>query len=917
MDGWGVASPGPGNAITSARTPVFDALWASSPHATLAASGAAVGLPAGQMGNSEVGHLTLGAGAVVPQTLTVINDAVAGGELASNPVVRAALTNGERVHLLGLVSDGGVHSGFTHLRALIELAGRVGVPDLVLHCFTDGRDTSPTAAEGYLRTLENWFGEAGVGRVASVIGRYYAMDRDRHWERVQAAYDLLTHGRGEHAAVGGPPPPRDAYARGETDEFITATTVGSEGRIRPGDSVLCFNFRPDRMREIVRALAEPGFGENAEDLPGWRGRGGGAAVRRLTTMTEYQHGWPYPVAFHSARAVDTLGAVIARAGETQLHVAETEKYAHVTYFFNGGEEHALPGEQRALVPSQRDVPTYDLKPEMSASGVADAFELAFISEHPRFSVINFANADMVGHTGVIPATIAAVETVDECLGRVISVVQAAGGKCVITADHGNAEELLGPDGDPSTAHSLNPVPLIVTAPDVSLRPTGSLADVAPTVLELLDMRQPAAMTGHSLLEPGPEPIISRMRTIDDLAIEVDLDGARVLVRADLNVPLDHGRVADDSRIRAALATVEELRRRGAAIVLVSHLGRPHGVTPALSLRPVAERLARLTDAEVTLAPAVVGDDVRSLAGALKPGAILLLENVRFEVGETTDDPQLAGALAELADAYVNDAFGAAHRAHASTEGIAHLLPSAAGRLMERELRALHSILLDPSRPLVAVLGGAKVADKIGVVRRFLKLADEVVIGGAMAFPFLAAQGHSPGASRCAPADVEIASELLAGAPQERLQLPVDLVIAEAASADAPHRTLDGLEVPDGWLGVDIGPRTARHYAEVIERSGTVFWNGPMGIFEFEPFASGTRTVAEALATSHATTVVGGGETVAALRQLGLADQIDHVSTGGGATLELIEGRTLPGVQALMTTDDIPALAGAPGSPTPA
>jgi 2,3-bisphosphoglycerate-independent phosphoglycerate mutase len=798
MDGWGIAGPGPGNAIASAQTPVFDELWASNPHAALAASGAAVGLPEGQMGNSEVGHLTLGAGAVVPQTLTMINEAVSGGELASNPVVRAALTGSERVHLLGLVSDGGVHSGFAHLHALIELAGRLDVPDLVVHCFTDGRDTSPTAGEGYLRTLDEWLRDAGGGHVATVIGRYWAMDRDRRWERVQAAYDLLVHGRGEYAAAGGAQAAHDAYARGETDEFITATAVGSEGRIRPQDSVLCFNFRPDRMREIVRALAEPGFGEDTEDLPGWRGRGGGAAVGRLTTMTEYQHGWPYPVGFQSARAVDTLGAVIARAGETQLHVAETEKYAHVTYFFNGGEEHALPGEQRALVPSQRDVATYDSKPQMSAREVAAAFEQAFAAEHPRFSVINFANADMVGHTGVIAATITAVETVDECLGRVVAAVQAAGGACVITADHGNAEEMLGPDGHPSTAHSLNPVPLIVTASEVRLIPTGSLADVAPTVLALLDMRQPTAMTGHSLLEPDPEPIHTRMRTIDDLAVDVDL------------------------------------------------------------------------------APAVVGDDVRRMAQALEPGTILLLENVRFEAGETVDDPSLSASLAELADAYVNDAFGAAHRAHASTEGIAHLLPSAASRLMERELQALHSILQDLTRPLVAVLGGAKVADKIGVVRRFLTLADKVLIGGAMVFPFLAARGHRVGASRCAPADVEVATELLSGAPPGRLQLPVDLIIAETATAGAPRRTLDGLE----------------------------------------PFASGTRTVAEALATSHATTVAGGGETVAALRRLGLAEQINHVSTGRGATLELIEGRTLPGVQALMTNDPIPALA-ALGSPMPA
>jgi 2,3-bisphosphoglycerate-independent phosphoglycerate mutase len=500
MDGWGIAPPGPGNAIALARTPVFDALWRDYPHTALSASGASVGLPDGQMGNSEVGHLTLGAGAVVPQTLTLINDAVSGGELASNAVVRSALTAGERMHLVGMVSDGGVHSGFEHLHALIELASSLRVADLVVHCFTDGRDTSPTAGEGYLRTLEGWCGQAGAGRVASVVGRYYGMDRDRRWERIQAAYDLLVHGRGEHHAQDAPAAARLAYARGETDEFITPTSVGREGRIREQDSVLCFNFRPDRMREIVRALGQPGFGEGTEELPGWRGRGGASAVRQLATMTEYQHGWPYPVAFGSARPADTLAAVISRAGEKQLHVAETEKYAHVTYFFNGGEERSLPGERRELVPSQRDIPTYDLKPEMSAGQVAAAFEQAFAAEHPRFSVINFANADMVGHTGVIPATVIGVETVDECLGRVVAAVHAAGGACAITADHGNAEQMIEPDGSPSTAHSLNPVPLIVTARDVSLVGEGTLADVAPTVLALLGMHKPATMSGDSLLE---------------------------------------------------------------------------------------------------------------------------------------------------------------------------------------------------------------------------------------------------------------------------------------------------------------------------------------------------------------------------------------------------------------------------------
>jgi 2,3-bisphosphoglycerate-independent phosphoglycerate mutase len=327
MDGWGIAPAGPGNAIAQACTPVFDKLWAEYPHAELSASGPSVGLPEGQMGNSEVGHLTLGAGAAVPQTLTLIDQAVRGGELAANPVVHGSLTASERVHLVGLVSDGGVHSSFDHLQALIELAGQLGVTDLVVHCFTDGRDTSPTGAIDFLGRLEDRCRQVGAGRVVSVVGRFYAMDRDRRWERIQAAYDLLVHGCSQHRSADGPSAARAAYARGETDEFITATTVGGEGRIRPQDSVLCFNFRPDRMREIVRALAEPGFGEATEELPGWQGRGRAPPVRRLATMTEYVRGWPYPTAFASARPADTLAAVLARAGNTQLHVAETEKYA--------------------------------------------------------------------------------------------------------------------------------------------------------------------------------------------------------------------------------------------------------------------------------------------------------------------------------------------------------------------------------------------------------------------------------------------------------------------------------------------------------------------------------------------------------------------------------------------------------------
>jgi phosphoglycerate kinase len=389
-----------------------------------------------------------------------------------------------------------------------------------------------------------------------------------------------------------------------------------------------------------------------------------------------------------------------------------------------------------------------------------------------------------------------------------------------------------------------------------------------------------------------------MRTLQDLG---DLDGRRVLVRVDFNVPLDHGAVADDTRIRAALPTIEELRRRGARLVLVSHLGRPKDREPELSLRPVADRLAELTSANVTLAPAVVGAEVRALVDGLAPGNVVLLENVRYEPGETKNDPELAAALAGLADAYVNDAFGAAHRAHASTEGVAHLVAErAAGLLLEREVNELSKVLENPARPLVAVLGGAKVSDKIAVIERFLQLADTLLIGGAMCFPFLAAQGHSVGASRCAADDIELARRALELAPEgtAELHLPVDLVIADRFATDADVRAIDGVDVPAGWLGLDIGPRSADRYAAVIERAGTVFWNGPMGAFELPPFAAGTRVVAEAVANASGTTVVGGGDSVSALRSFGLTDKVTHVSTGGGASLELIEGKTLPGVAVL-------------------
>jgi phosphoglycerate kinase len=388
-----------------------------------------------------------------------------------------------------------------------------------------------------------------------------------------------------------------------------------------------------------------------------------------------------------------------------------------------------------------------------------------------------------------------------------------------------------------------------------------------------------------------------VRTLADL----DVDGRRVLVRVDFNVPLDDGAITDDTRIRQALPTISDLRSRGARIVLVSHLGRPKDRDPALSLAPCAARLAELIGAPVELAPGVVGDDVAALVDALEPGGIVMLENIRYEPGETKNDDGLARALAALVDVYVNDAFGAAHRAHASTEGVTHhVAESAAGLLLEREVSVLSRILADPARPLVAVIGGAKVTDKLGVIERFLEIADVIMIGGAMCFPFFKAQGHSVGASLCEEAGVEPAARALADAEQSscELLLPVDLVLADRFAADAETRAIDAVDVPDGWMGLDVGPATAAAYAERIATAGTVFWNGPMGAFELEPFAAGTRAVAEAIVASPATTVVGGGDSAAALVKFGLEDGVTHLSTGGGATLEMIEGRPMPALEAL-------------------
>jgi 2,3-bisphosphoglycerate-independent phosphoglycerate mutase len=479
LDGWGLAPDGPGNAVALADTPVFDRLWAEHPHTTLTAKGEAVGLPAGQMGNSEVGHLNLGAGAIVPQDLARIDTAVADGSLAENETLREALTGTERVHLIGLVSTGGVHSSEEHLKALVRLAGEWHVPDLVIHAFTDGRDTSPTSGADSVARVEAVCRESGAGRVGSVVGRYWAMDRDKRWDRTQRALDMLCEGTAEHHAETGEQAIRDAYERGETDEFITPITVGAEARIRPGDSVLAFNFRPDRMRQITTKLSE--------------------VVDRFTTLTQYEEDWTFPVVFPPHRPAITITQVISEAGDAQLHVAETEKYPHVTYFFNGGEEEPFAGEVRELVPSPRDVPTYDHKPEMSAREATDAFVRHWGEQDFAFAIINFANADMVGHTGVIPAAVTAVETVDECLGRIVDAVHGKGGACIVTADHGNADHMLDDDGSVNTAHSLNPVPFLVTAGAASLDGEGILADVAPTALELLGMEQPEQMTGRSLI----------------------------------------------------------------------------------------------------------------------------------------------------------------------------------------------------------------------------------------------------------------------------------------------------------------------------------------------------------------------------------------------------------------------------------
>ncbi len=472
LDGWGCAPPGPGNAVELAATPVFDRLWAAYPHTTLEASGEAAGLPPGQMGNSEVGHLTIGAGRRLYQDLMRVNKSIEDGSFFENPVLVDAFARGRRVHLLGLVSHGGVHSHIDHLHALLRFA-----PEKTwIHAFTDGRDVSPHAALDDLAELP-------AERIATVVGRYYAMDRDKRWERTERAFDAITRRAcpSTSPAEGLLRAIERSYDDGVTDEFIEPICVDGAPGVEAGDTVVFFNFRPDRGRQLTKLLLDGEFD--------------------VTTMTRYAGDLDTPIVFEEKVVANTMAEVIAEHDLRQLHVAETEKYAHVTYFLNGGREEAWPGETRELVASPRDVAAYDEKPQMSADEVADRV-VDEVGDGYAFCVVNFANPDMVGHTGSIPAAIQAVETADRCLGRVIDRVTELGGICLVTADHGNAEQLLEGDGvSPHTAHTTNPVPLVVTAHGLTLRAGGELADLAPTALHLLGIEPPSEMTGEDLVNP--------------------------------------------------------------------------------------------------------------------------------------------------------------------------------------------------------------------------------------------------------------------------------------------------------------------------------------------------------------------------------------------------------------------------------
>ena len=505
LDGWGCRESEQGNAIAAAKLPHWRALLERWPHTTLQASGEPVGLPRGVMGNSEVGHMNLGSGRVVPQGVTVIDAAIRSGEFDDNETLRGAIAHvaasGGTLHFMGLLSDGRVHSSIDHLFALVDAAVGAGVP-MAIHGFLDGRDTPPRSATGYVEQLEAKLASVGrSGSIASVTGRYFAMDRDRRWERTHRAYDLLANGRAEHAAADARSAVLDAYARGEDDEFAAATIVGAPRPIEDGDAFVFFNFRPDRARQLTTAF-------NAGTSLYYDDGFGVFESKRYTdpffaTMTKYDEEYTNPVLFGPRPQYDTFGEIVAREGLRQLRLAETEKYAHVTYFFNGGREDQFEGEDRELIPSDRSVPTYDLAPAMRAREITEAAVKAIGSDRYDLIVMNYANPDMLGHTGKWQPTIEGVEIVDECLERLVDATLRANGLLAITADHGNAEEEIDSGGNPITAHTTNPVPLVIIANDLqgSLAGGGKLGDVAPTLLTIMGLPIPERMTGKNLFIP--------------------------------------------------------------------------------------------------------------------------------------------------------------------------------------------------------------------------------------------------------------------------------------------------------------------------------------------------------------------------------------------------------------------------------
>jgi 2,3-bisphosphoglycerate-independent phosphoglycerate mutase len=506
MDGWGHRSDTQYNAIAAAKKPVWDHLWHQYPHTLIQASEAAVGLPADQMGNSEVGHLNLGAGRVVYQEYTRINRAIVTGTFFNNKAltdaVDLAVKCGRAVHVMGLLSPGGVHSHEDHIHAMAELAARRGTKQLFLHAFLDGRDTPPQSAAASIRAMETKFAALGCGRFASIIGRHYAMDRDHRWPRVQAAYDLMTLGKAAHRAVSAMEGLEQAYARRESDEFVQATAIVPTGGepvcIRDGDVIIFMNFRSDRARQITRPFVEGHFDAFERQA---RPR-----IGAFVSLTEYNSEFHVPVAFPPERLRNVMGAYLASLGKHQLRIAETEKYAHVTFFFNGGVETPFEFEDRILIPSPTDVPTYNLKPEMSAHAVTDEVVNAIARNCYDLIVCNFANPDMVGHTGDFDATVHAIEAVDECLGRIAEAAQAAGGELVITADHGNAEQMFDYETrQPHTAHTTNPVPLLYVGRPGTIAKTGALEDIAPTLLHLMGIPIPTEMSGRPLVELRSEP----------------------------------------------------------------------------------------------------------------------------------------------------------------------------------------------------------------------------------------------------------------------------------------------------------------------------------------------------------------------------------------------------------------------------